>query len=267
MIEEVAELLGARRVLLVLEDVDGPRVAGAQLPDGEDAATLLAAIEPWFDEARALRNSCLRHGPEGADPIDQRSCIVAPLLVNRELLGVLYADLEGLFGRFRDSDHHLLATLAAQAAVALANLRTQDGLERQVAERTAALEQRAAELAIINAVQQALAGEITLQGVYQAVSGKLREVFGTATASVRLLDRETGLLHVVSLTADEEHLTPAPYPLSGFSAEVVRTGKSLLINEDLEGVSARLAEAPQCRDAWPMRSDRYCWRRSGAAPT
>ncbi|MCU0768571.1 MAG: GAF domain-containing protein, partial [Burkholderiaceae bacterium] len=198
----------------------------------------------WLDEARTLRSSRLRHGPEGADPIDQRSCLVAPLLVNRELLGLLYADLDGLFGRFRDSDHHLLATLAAQAAVALANLRTQDGLERQVAERTAALEQRAAELGIINAVQQALAGEITLRGVYQAVSGKLREVFGTATASVRLLDQKSGLLHVVSLTSGEEHLTPAPYPLSGFSAEVVRTGKSLLINEDLEGASARLGGGP-----------------------
>ena len=50
LIEEVAELLGARRALLVLEDAGGRRVEGAQLPEGEDAAALLAAIGPWLDE-------------------------------------------------------------------------------------------------------------------------------------------------------------------------------------------------------------------------
>ena len=199
LIEEVAELLGARRALLVLEDADGRRVAGAQLPEGEDAAALLAAIEPWLEEARTLRNSRLRHGPEGADSIDQRSCLVAPLLVNRDLLGVLYADLEGLFGRFRDSDHHLLATLAAQAAVALANLRTQEGLEAQVAERTAQLEQRAGELAIINGIQQAMAAELDFLSIVDLVGDQLHEVFKDAGAGVAisLLDEVNGLVRYV----------------------------------------------------------------------
>jgi len=158
LIEEVAELLGARRVLLVLEAAGGPSIAGAQVPEGETPDELLQAITPWLDEARRTRQTSLRHGPEGADPIDQRGCLVAPLLAQQQLLGFVYADLEGVFGRLHEGDRDLLATLAAQAAVALANLRTQEGLERLVAERTAALEQRAAELAIINAVQQALAG-------------------------------------------------------------------------------------------------------------
>ncbi|HQR78124.1 MAG TPA: hypothetical protein PLR35_17000, partial [Burkholderiaceae bacterium] len=95
LIEEVAELLGARRALLVLEDAGGRRVAGAQLPDGEDATALLAAIGPWLDEANTRRSSRLLHGPDGADPIDQRSCIVAPLISHRDVLGFVYADLEG----------------------------------------------------------------------------------------------------------------------------------------------------------------------------
>jgi signal transduction histidine kinase/ActR/RegA family two-component response regulator/tetratricopeptide (TPR) repeat protein len=137
LIEEATELLGARRVLLVLETPGGRLIASAQLPADETAETLLQVIAPWLDEARRTHRTTLRHGPNGADEIDQRSCLVAPLLAQGQLLGYFYADLEGLFGRLHDGDRDLLATLAAQAAVALANLRTQEGLEREVAERTA----------------------------------------------------------------------------------------------------------------------------------
>ncbi len=240
VVEELTELLGARRVMLVLEAPGGPRVAGSHLPAGETSGELLAAIAPWLEQARADRSARLRHGPEGADAIDQRSCLLAPLVAGRDLLGHLYADLEGLFGRFGERDRDLLVMLAAQAAQALANARTTEGLEAKVAERTAQLEQRAAELGLINTVQQALASELTIQGIYEAVSAKLREVFGTATASIRLLDRDTGQLHVVSLASNGSQLRLEPQPLSGFSAEVVRTGRTLVVNEDLEAAGRRV---------------------------
>ena len=63
---------------------------------------------------------------------------MAPLIAQRQLLGFLYADIEGVFGRFHDADRDLLAMLASQAAVALANLRASEGLEAKVAERTRA---------------------------------------------------------------------------------------------------------------------------------
>jgi hypothetical protein len=42
LIDEITELSGAERVLLVLEAADGWQIAGAQLPAGEDAAALHA---------------------------------------------------------------------------------------------------------------------------------------------------------------------------------------------------------------------------------
>jgi GAF domain-containing protein len=93
------------------------------VPRGESEAALLQAITPWLEEARATRAVKLRDGPEGAETIDQRSCLVAPLIAQSEPLGYLYCDIEGAFGRFHDSDRDLLAMLAAQAAVALANVR------------------------------------------------------------------------------------------------------------------------------------------------
>ncbi len=191
LVDEVTELSGAERVLLVLEGAGGRRVAGALVPAGEDAATLLQAVSPWLDEAAATHEPCLRHGPEGAAEEAQRSCLVAPLVAQGELLGHLYADIEGAFGRFNDADRDLVAMLAGQAAVALANLRFAGGLEAQVAERTAEArsaqadaERRAAELAIINGIQQGMAGSLDFQGIVDLVGDKLREVFKTGDLGI-----------------------------------------------------------------------------------
>ena len=155
LIDEAAHFSGAQRVLLMLSGPDGLRIAGSLLPQSEDAKTLLHAVTPWLSEASRTRTVSLRHGPDGAEPMDQRSCLIAPLLVRDELLGYLYADIEGAVGRFDDADRDLLAMLASQAAVALANIRFGEGLERKVAEREAQLDQRTSELALINIIQQA----------------------------------------------------------------------------------------------------------------
>ena len=121
LIDEAGKLSGAQRVLLVLEGKAGLHVAGSMLPPGEDDAGLLSAIEPWLTETRQTRSASLRHGPEGAAPVDQRSCLIAPLIAQHELIGHLYADIEGAFGRFADIDRDLLRVLGGQAAVALAD--------------------------------------------------------------------------------------------------------------------------------------------------
>ncbi len=250
LIDELTELSGAERVLLVLQGVDGRHVAGALLPAGEDAAALLQAVTPWLDDAAATREPRLRHGPAGAAQENQRSCLVAPLVAQGELLGHVYADIEGAFGRFGEADRDLLAMLAGQAAVALANLRFAGGLEAQVAERTlqarsaqAEAEQRAAELAIVNAVQQALAGKLNIQGVYDAVGDKLREVFASTNVGIRILDAQTGLLHYVYQTSivpgsdsGSERVEVPPEAPSGFGAHVLATGRALLVNESMSEV-------------------------------
>ena len=63
LVTDAAALCGARRVLLVLSEGAGLRVAGAKLPRGESAATLLDAVTPWLEDARCRRLATLRHGP------------------------------------------------------------------------------------------------------------------------------------------------------------------------------------------------------------
>ena len=152
VVAEAAALLDAQRVLLVLQpDAGQHQVVGTLLPNKESADALLRAITPWLDEALSTGSSRLRHGPEGAEPIDQRSCLVAPLLSPQGLLGCLYADIEGSRGRFEEIERLLLTMLAAQAAVALANLRAAALLKAE------ALRRAAGEHAALTA-QQASAG-------------------------------------------------------------------------------------------------------------
>jgi len=245
--DEAVALSGAQRVLLVLETAEGLRLAGSLLPRGEDDATLLQAVTPRLAEAGRTRAARLRHGPEGAAHAEQRSCVVAPMIVQRELLGYLYADIDGALGRFHDADRDLLAMLASQAAVALANLRATTALEQTVAERTAEVKQRAAELSIINTVQQALSGRLSLQGVYDAVGDALSKIFPRSMESIRIVDRASGQMLVPYFVGAGQRFFPAPKPILkiGLGAEVIRTGRTLLVNQDIDKVKKRLGDAGQ----------------------
>ena len=226
LIEELAELLGTQRVLLLLEPRqpgDELQRAGAQLPRDEDADALQAAITPWLIEARSTRDTRLRHGPDGVHELDQRSCLVAPLVAQvlgqQTVLGYLYTDLEGLFGRLREADRNLLATLAAQAAVALANLRTTEGLERQVAERTAAL-------AIVNSVQAALASKLDVQAIHKLVGDKVRDLFDAQSVLISLFDHAKQLEVFTYIWEKGEYALVAPRPISKLRRHLIDTRRT-----------------------------------------
>ncbi|MEO8137957.1 MAG: GAF domain-containing protein, partial [Betaproteobacteria bacterium] len=170
LIDEITELTGAERVLLLLEADGAVSVAGSLLPAGEDTEDLLRAITPWLDEARRSRAVSLRHGPDAAAPVDQRSCLIAPLVAQTRLLGFVYADIEGAFGRFNDNDRDLLAMLAAQGVIALANARWAKALERKVEMRTAELTETLAEQTATAEILKVISGSPTdVQPVFEAI--------------------------------------------------------------------------------------------------
>ena len=244
LIDEVTELTGAERVLLVLEDGDGLRIAGSLLPKGEsspaDAAALLEAVTPWLMEARRSRGVSLRHDPEDAKPVEQRSRLVAPLVAGRQVLGYVYADIRGAFGRFTESDRDLLGMLAAQAAVALDNARWGEGLEAKVEERTAEAraaqaqaEQRAAELAIINGIQQGLSNKLDAQSIFELVGERLRELFDSQSISIVGFDAERDVRHYHYLHERGHRLSVPDAPIAPLGWHLVRTAKPLLLNSDI----------------------------------
>ena len=74
---------------------------------------------------------------------------------------------------FGDADVRLLKTVASSMGVALENARLFDETQRLLKET----EQRAAELAVINSIQQGVAAKLDFQAIVDLVGDKLREVF------------------------------------------------------------------------------------------
>ena len=214
LIDEAAALSGAQRVLLLLDRPGGPMLAGKRLPPGEDAAALVRAVTPWLDEARRTRAARLRHGPAGAPPPAQRSCLVVPLVAQREFLGFIYADIEGFLGRFDNTDRDLLVALASRAAAPLAGARRIAELEAQLADRTARLKQRDDEMALISGIQQGIAEGKGFQAIVDFVGDKLREMFQSDDLSIRWWDNEADTIEFLYSIEDGEHLPkPPPQPV------------------------------------------------------
>ncbi|TMG98037.1 MAG: GAF domain-containing protein, partial [Betaproteobacteria bacterium] len=168
---------------------------------------------------------------------DEKSAVYVPLVSGDQARGLISLIDTKREHAFSDSDVRLLQTLANSMSVALENARLFDETQRLFRES----EQRAAELAIINSVQQALTGELSLQGVYDAVGDKIREVFRDAFVGIRIYDAKTDLVEYPYTYYDGKRHDIAPGPLGdhGFGAHVIRTGETLVVNEDAAGVSAR----------------------------
>src|SRR5207302_1465731 len=121
----------------------------------------------------------------------EKSQVMVPMVAGDQARGIIrLTDVEHEQA-FSDSDVRLLQTLANSMSVALENARLFDETQRLLKET----EQRNAELAIINSVQAALAAELNIQGIYDAVGDKVRDIFNKADVGIRIYEPETGLVH------------------------------------------------------------------------
>src|SRR5207237_78817 len=82
----------------------------------------------------------------------------------------------------------LLTTLAGSLSVALENARLFAETQRLLTETN----ERAAELAIINSVQQGLAAKLDMPSMYELVGEKIAEIFNAHTMSILTFDIERG---------------------------------------------------------------------------
>ena len=86
--------------------------------------------------------------------------------------------------RYTVQDEELLAIVGQHVGVALSRA--------QAIEET---RQRNAELALINSVQDAIAGEFELQAIYDAVGDRIRDVFDAQVVDIGIYDGTSGLVH------------------------------------------------------------------------
>ncbi len=124
----------------------------------------------------------------------------------------------------------LLQTLANAMSVALENARLFDETQRLFKES----EQRAAELAIINSVQQGLAAELDFRAIIDLVGDKVAEIFGSKDMSIALYDRRSNVIAMPYYLEHGERFPVEPMQMAeGFTAHVIRTRQPLVIDRDL----------------------------------
>ena len=99
-----------------------------------------------------------------------------PLIAGDEVTGVISLQNLDREHAFTEADVRLLQTLANSMSVALENARLFAETQRLLNET----QHRAAELAVINSVQEGLVAELDFQGIIDLVGDKLREVLHTA---------------------------------------------------------------------------------------
>jgi GAF domain-containing protein len=117
---------------------------------------------------------------------EPKSFIGIPLVVGGVSRGAISLQNLDREHAFSESDVRLLETLASSMSVALENARLFDETQRLLKES----EQRAAELQIINSVQQGLAAKLDVQAIYDLVGDKIRDIFHAQGTAVYLFDHD-----------------------------------------------------------------------------
>ena len=112
------------------------------------------------------------------------SSIGVPILGSDRVLGSIALENYERENAFGEAEVRLLSTVAASMGVALENARLFDETQHLLKET----EQRAAELAIINSVQEGLAAQLDFQAIVDLVGDKIREIFATKDMSIALYD-------------------------------------------------------------------------------
>ncbi len=125
----------------------------------------------------------------GTDP--SLSTVHVPILGSDRVLGLIVLENYEREHAFGEAEVRLLSTVAASMGVALENARLFDETQRLLKET----EQRAAELAVINSIQEGMAAELDFQAIVDLVGDKLREVFDTGDIGIRWYDPDADLVH------------------------------------------------------------------------
>jgi serine phosphatase RsbU (regulator of sigma subunit) len=96
-----------------------------------------------------------------------------------------------------------------------------------------AVEQRTAELALINRVQEGLSSRLEMQAIYDLVGDSLRDTFNAQVVMISQYDPFSNKIYHHYAIERGEHLhIPGWHPIDSSRLKIVRTGKPFMINLD-----------------------------------
>ena len=159
---------------------------------------------------------------------DYESWLGVPILAGARVLGLVSIE-RAPRDAFSESDERLLSTIASNLGVALENARLFDETKRLLTETN----ERAAELAIINSVQEGLAARLDMQSMYELVGEKIKEIFDAQIVDIAVIDAAASTMFFAYGIERGQRLAGGTYELVGPRRFVVETREPLLINTDI----------------------------------
>ena len=219
--EIVGELMEARNMFIALYDEERQLISWPYYADEVDPES--PDPHQWFEfgqgEARGVTAYILRSGKSlHLTPTRLAELVDAGEI---ELLGKAAEDwlgvpLQAAEGRpvgvlavasyepgfqYTEQDDALLAFVGQHIGAALSRARAIEETR-----------QRNAELALINSVQEALAGELEMQAIYDVVGDKIREIFDAQGVAIAILDETAAMVSFPYLVERGERLRPDRCP-------------------------------------------------------
>ncbi len=168
----------------------------------------------------------------GTEPI--KSAVFVPMLTDDKITGYITLQNIDKENAFSDADIKLLETLASSMSVALENARLFDETNRLLKET----EQGKAELAVINSVQEGLVREMDIQGIYNLVGNRIRELFNAQVVIIATFEHEKKIEHFNYYIEKGEISYPKPRPFDKVRQHLITTGQNILINENFAKAAA-----------------------------
>jgi PAS domain S-box-containing protein len=195
-----------------------------------------------ISERRVMQYSDILHDPTTpevtvryARALGMESILAVPMLREEQVIGSIHV------GRrapepFTEKQIALLETFASQAVIAIENVRLFNETKRLLKES----EQRAAELQIINSVQQGLAAKLNMQGIYDLVGEKIQGIFDAQVVVLAEFDYPRELVHRRFINEKGKRIFAPPGPFHTFTREQIRNPQTIVINENMQERSREL---------------------------
>ncbi len=174
---------------------------------------------------------------------EAKSAIFVPMIVSGRVRGGISLQNLDREDAFSESDVRLLTTLAGSLAVALENARLFHETKRLLAEA----DRRAAELAIVNDLQRALASQVDVQAMYELVGERANDVFDTHVVDIAVFDEPNGVMRFPFSVERGKRFPEDVRPIMGFRKHVLETREPMLITENLRDVGVQYGQEAQIK--------------------
>jgi signal transduction histidine kinase/DNA-binding response OmpR family regulator len=256
LVNEIGGALGSQLEFQAIIDLVGERLRALFAAESMfiaiyDPATEIISFPYEIDEGRRIESGSFALGPgltsivirerrplrigRGAEAdalgaissgTESNSWLGVPIVTGDRVLGVICLE-DVRPDRFDESDERLLGTLASSMAVALQNALLFDESKRLLTEAG----ERAAELSIVNRVQDGLARQIDLQAMYDLVGDTVFEIFDAQVVDIGIVDPDADLIRFPYTIERGKRVPESTMPVIGLRKQVLDQRAPLVINE------------------------------------